>query len=297
MTKMNIIRMHTGILSLFLFLFLMLPSWLEGAENGHIEHIKQALETSSLPQTGQAAVSAKAAAAIHAGVPAEDVEIIVSRAVARGSDGGTINRLLDVSMSAKKENLPVAPLLNRIEQGLSKGVPAERIAIASERLAEKLSAALPIVDALIRDGMTPRRDNERDAAIASAARALEKSVPAEAIDGMGAAVKDKRGSLPLFTSAVDTATYFAASGMSPKTAVHLVRNALEKGSSERELSAMVRRMDDEMKRGTSADDIAAKMERGNMQGERSMDREDMRQEMKTDREMGTGSGMGGRGMR
>jgi hypothetical protein len=97
---------------------------------------------------------------------------------------------------------------------------------------------------------------------------------------------------------MDTATYFAASGMSPKTASRLVRDAVQKGSSEHDLGAMVRRMDEEMKHGTSAEDVAAKMERGNMQGERGMERQEMRQEMNTDhgKGSGSGSGMGGHGM-
>jgi hypothetical protein len=233
---------------------------------------------------------------MNAGVPGEDVEIIVSRAVGRGANAGAINRFLDTGLTTKKEGLPTRPVLDRIEQGLSKGVPNERIVAASQRLAEKIAAAQPLVDALIRDGMTPRRGNEREAAIESAARALEKSMDAHDIGAMGAAVRSQHGSLMLFTSAMDTATYFAASGMSPKTASHLVRDAVQKGSTEHDLGAMVRRMNDEMKHGTSAADVAEKMERGNMQGERDMEHLDMRQEMKNDREKGSGPGMGGHGM-
>jgi hypothetical protein len=221
--------------------------------------------------------------------------------VGRGADAGTINRFLDTGISVKKEGLPVRPVLDRIEQGLSKGVPTERIAAASQRLAEKIATAQPLVDTLIRNGMTPRRGNEREAAIASAARALEKSMNAQDIETMGAAVRNKRGSPMLFTSAMDTATYFTASGMSSKTAMHLVRDAVEKGASERDLGAMVRRVDDEMKHGTKAEDAATKMERGNMQGEQGMeqgmDRQEMRQEMRTDHGgMGSGPGKGGHGM-
>ena len=282
---------------MILLLMLLVPSsGTFAAESRHLDNVRRVLEASTLPRTEQAEVNTRAAAAITAGVPGEDVEIIVSRAVGRGADAGAINRFLDTGMSAKKEGLPVRPVLDRIEQGLSKGVPTERIVAASQRLAEKIAAAQPLVDALIRDGMTPRRNNEREAAIESAARALEKSLDAQDIGAMAAAVRNKRGSLALFTSAMDTASYFAASGMSPKTASRLVRDAVQKGSSERDLGAMVRRVDDEMKHGTGAEDIAAKMERGNMQEERGMQHQDMRQEMKTDREKGSGSGMGGHGM-
>ncbi len=280
-----------------LLLILLLPlSRTFAAENRHLDNIRNVLEASTLSRTEQAEVNARATAAMNAGVPGEDVEIIVARAVGRGADAGAIKRFLDTGMSAKKEGLPVRPVLDRIEQGLSKGVPTERIVSASKRLAEKIATAQPLVDTLIRGGMTPRRGNEREAAIESAARGLEKSMDAHDIAAMGAAVRNNRGSLLLFSSAMDTATYFAASGMSPKTASRLVREAVQKGSTEHDLGAMVRRMDEEMKHGTSAEDVAVKMERGNMQGERGMERQDMRQEMKTDREKGSGSGMGGHGM-
>jgi len=280
-----------------LLLLLLAPlSRTFAAENRHLDNIRSVLAASTLPRTEQAEVSTRATAAMNAGVPGEDVEIIVSRAVGRGADAGAINRFLDIGLSAKKEGLPVRPVLDRIEQGLSKGVPTERIVAASQRLTEKIATAQPLVDALIRDGMTPRRNNEREAAIESAARGLEKSMDTRDIGAMGAAVRSQHGSLLLFSSAMDTATYFAASGMSPKTASRLVRDAVQKGSTEHDLGAMVRRMDDEMKHGTSAEDVAAKMEHGNMQGERGMERQEMRQEMNTDHGKGSGSGMGGHGM-
>jgi hypothetical protein len=280
-----------------LLLLLLVPlSRTFAAENQHLDNIRSVLAASTLSRTAQSEVSTRATAAMNAGLPGEDVEIIVSRAVGRGADAGAINRFLDTGLSAKKEGLPVRPVLDRIEQGLSKGVPNERIVAASKLLTEKIAAAQPLVDALIRDGMTPRRGNEREAAIESAARALEKSMDAHDIGAMGAAVRSQRGSLMLFSSAMDTATYFAASGMSPKTASRLVRDAVQKGSSEHDLGAMVRRMDDEMKHGTNAEDVAAKMEHGNMQGDRGMEHQDMRQDMKTDREKGSGRGMGGHGM-
>ena len=304
MKRTNLVRRFACIM--LLLLFPVMPSWAFAAENWHVDNISRALEASALPQAAQADVKLRAAAAINAGVPAEDVEIIVSRGLNRGADAGAINRFLEISVSAKRSGLPVGPVLDRIEQGLSKSVPAERIAAASEHLTEKLMAARPLVDALIRDGMTSRRSTEREKAIEATARALERSIPVDAIEGMGSAVRGKRGSLTLFTSAVDTATYFAGSGMSSKTASRLVQSAVEKGSSEWDLNTMVRRMAEEMKQGTKAEDAAAKMEhesknKNMMNDERGMERQqDMHQEMRTDHGGGGGSGpsmggMGGRG--
>ena len=283
----------TGILILLLF---NSPSLVLAAEDRHAVAIDRALRTSSLSRTEQAEVQARAASAIGAGVPAEDVEVIVSRATARGMDAGTINRFLDLGASAKKEGLPAGPVLDRIEQGLSKGVPAERIHAATERLEQKLAEARPVVDGFIKSGMRSRGIAERDAAITSAARALEKNMTRTDIESIGSAVQGKKGSLALFAGAVETAAYFTGSGMSPKSASHLVGNAVVKGYSSRDLDSLVKRMDSEMKRGAKADDIAAKMEREGMQGEREMERQEMQQEMKGGHGTGGGSsGMGGMG--
>ena len=107
---------------------------------------------------------------------------------------------------------------------------------------------------------------------------------------MGAAVHDKKGPLQLFTSAANTAAYFAGSGMSVKTSSHLVRNAVEKGYTERDLDGMVRQMADKMMRGTRAEDAAMQMEREGMGG-RSMEQQDMG----GGRGMGSGQGMGSMG--
>ncbi len=272
-------------------LLLALPLRTFATEERRLDAINGILQSSSLPKTEQADVHARAAVAINNGVPAEDVEIIVSRAVRRGADAGSINRLIDAGLSAKKEGVPVAPVLDRIEQGLSKGVPLERIVAAAQHLAEKLVVAQPIVDNLIRGGVKPRGKAEREAAIEAAARALEKSIPAEDLKGMGAAVRERKGSLLLFTSAANTSAYFAGSGMSLKTSSHLVQNAVEQGYSERDLDGMVKQMADKMMHGTRAEDAGVQMEREGMQGGRGMEQ----QEMGGGRGMGSGPGMGSMG--
>ncbi len=283
----------TGILVLLL---LNSPSLVFAADDRHSAAIDRALSASSLSRTEQAEVHSRAASAISAGVPAEDVEVIVERAIGRGMDAGTINRFLDLGSSAKKDGLPVGPVLDRIEQGLSKGIPAERIQAASDRLVQKLAEARPVVDSIIQAGVKPRTSAERDGAIASSARALEKNITIRDIEGMGAAVQGKKGSLGLFVGAADTAAYFTGSGMSSKTASNLVTNAVQKGYSAGDLNSLIKRMDSEMKRGMKAEDFAAKMEREGMQGEREMERHEMQQEMKGGHGMGGGSsGMGGMG--
>lgn len=271
-----------------LLILLALPlSTFAAEEKGH-DAMNDILQSSSLSKTEQADIHERAAVAINSGIPADDVEIIVSRAVKRGADAGTINGFIDTVLSAKKAGLPTGPVLDRIEQGLSKGVPPGRIDAASRQLAEKLAVAQPLVDELIRNGVKPRGKAERVDAIEATARALEKSLSVDDLKSMGASVQSRKGSMPLFTSAVNTSAYFAGSGMSAKTATRIVRDAVGSGYSERDLDGMVRRTAEEMRRGTSAEDAGLGMERGNMDGGRGMEQQDMG----GGRGMGSGSGSG-----
>jgi hypothetical protein len=290
MMRTNTIDIIRTSLGMMFVILLALPSWTFAAEDGRLDTMSGILQSSSLSKTEQTEVHAKAAAAINAGVPAEDVEIIVSRSIRRGADAGTINRFLDTGISTRQQGLPVTPVLDRIEQGLSKGVPPERIAVAAQQLASKITVAQPIVDDLIRSGVKPRQKNEREAAIEATARALEKSIPAEDLKKMGASVRERKGSLPLFISTANTAAYFAGNGISPKNSSRLVQNAVEKGYTERDLDGMVKQMANQMMRGTKAEDAAMQMEREGMQGGRGME-----QDMGGPGGMGPGSSTGGMG--
>ncbi len=289
MKRIMFILAGTGLM----LLFLCGPPPAYAADDRHAAAIDGALNTSSLSKTEAAEVHAGAASAISAGVPAEDVEVIVARAAGRGMDAGTINRFLGLGASVKKDGLPAGPLLDRIEQGLSRGIPAARIQAAADRLAQKLAEARPVVDGLIRDGLKPGAAAGRDAAIVSTARALENDMTTRDIESIGEAVQGRKGSLALFAGAVDTAAYFKGSGMSPGTASHLAAHAVQEGYSLRDLNSLVKRMDREMKRGVKAEDFAAALEREGRQGEREMERRGMPQEMKDNHGWGVGSGMNG----
>jgi NAD(P)H-hydrate repair Nnr-like enzyme with NAD(P)H-hydrate epimerase domain len=278
-------------LSVALLLALIGPAGAQVEENRHLGSIRQELEASTLSQPAQAEVRTRAAAAIQAGLPAEDVAIIVTRGLGRGADGATIGRFLDAGLQVRGAGLSAGPVLDRIEQGLAKGVALDKIAAAATGLAEKMQAAQPIVDDLIGHGLKPKQNTERESAIGSAARALEKAVAPEDVAALGMAVRDADGPLRLFAGAADTATYFAGTGMAPKTAARLVLHAVEKGFTQRDLDRMVKQMDAELRQGTRAEDAAARMDRDTMQRDRDRGRQDMR----TDQNRGAGSGMGGRG--
>ncbi len=282
-----------------LFLAVIFLSGAAGAAARSSDRIDTVLKSAGLPEAEQAAVRAKAADAVKAGLPAEDVEIIVERSVNRGMNAGVIARFFDAALTAKKEGAPAGPVLDRIEQGLSKGVPGERIAGAAGRLSGKLVIARPLVDGFARGGLKAESGADRDEAVAGTARALENSISVQSLRALAAAVRERGGTMPLYTVAANTAAFCAANGMSPLTAGRIVRNAVDRGSSGDDLDAMVRRMNDDMKRGAAMNDIAAKMDREAAKPEREKERDSMRENIRPDRGMsggmGGGPGMGGRG--
>ena len=226
------------------------------------EKIKTAVELSPLPGQGKAELLDAAGRALRAGIPADDVEIIISRGRERGVGAGTTRELIDTAVKAREKGLPVRPVLNRIEQGLSKGVPPDKIAAASRNLSEKLSAAQPIVGELIGRGLKSGADKDREYAVETVARALERSIPADAIARTGRQVKERQGSVVLFDKAVHTLTSLTENGMPMESASRLVRSAVERGFTEKDLGKMERDVVEGLGKGKRMDDVVRSTESG-----------------------------------
>ncbi len=254
----------------------------------HLEEARLAVENAPLTRQEKLGILAAADRSVQAGIPAEDTAIIVTRGLRRGVAGSNIEGFLDTAARVKQEGLPVRLILDRTEQGLSKGVPPERIAAVVGGLADKLAAARPLVNALVQGGVKPSHGGSPDQAIETVARALERSVPEDAIRRTGEMVRDRKGSIALLDRAVNSMTTLAGSGMSADQAARLVHTAVGKGYSERDFGSMERYTVNELRSGRRMSDIVSsmetRMERGEMWERERMNNQQMR---------GPASGMGG----
>lgn len=246
-----------GAAQLLLAIALLLGGTAAGAAGG----ASPAVERSALSAEDRAAVLDRMREAVRAGIPAEDVEVIVVRGLERGAGASAITGFLDAALGAMRQDLPVRPVLDRIEQGLSKGIPPERIDAAARRLADGLAKARPLVDGLVADGLKPGPRGARDAAIESAARAGELAVPDRELLAAGRTAREQGRTLEHFDRAVRAMTSLAGTGMPPETAGRLVRTGIERGYGERDFGKLERRVSELAAQGRSMDEIAGTVER------------------------------------
>ncbi len=261
-----------------------------------LDEMKSSVERSALRREARESLLKKADDAVDAGIPADDVAIIITRGLGRGLDNKSIEGLVDTVLNVKAGNLPVRPVLDRIEQGLSKGVPPERIFTVTKRLAEKLAGADGIVNGLVRSGLKAGKSAEKEAAVQTVARALERAVPEEVISQTGVKARKQNYSLSLFERAVDTVTTLAENGVPVNQAARLVQNAVDNGYSEKELLALEREVLSGLREGRSMsmDEVIKRME--SQMERRSFERDSRgldREQMPGGSGMGGGSGMPG----
>lgn len=254
-----------------------------------IAEIRLSIEKSAFSKETKASLLKKASDAVNAGIQSDDIAVIINRGLNRGVDSKTIEGFIDTAIKVKGQNLPARPVMDRIQQGLSKGVPPERILGVTKRLAEKLTEADTITKNLVDSGVKAGDSKEREDAVQAVARALERSIPEDIIAQIGVTVKKHNYSLSMFSRAIHTMTTFVESGMPANQASRLVNKAMNKGYSEKDMLTMEKEAANEIKEGKRMEDIGRRMEsvmeRGSFgQGFRGME---------GGRGPGTGSGMGG----
>ncbi len=264
MTKTVLGSLSITLLVAALALFVAAPP--AAADSNRIDETRIAVERSPLPKDAKAGILAKADQAVAAGIPSEDVAIIITRSLDQHVEGRHIEKFLDTATTTKAQGLPVRLLLDCTEQGLSRGIPVERIEAVTERRSGQLAAARPIVNRLEAQGMKALHAKASDDAVETVARAMERSIPQDVIARTGEKVRDRKGSLGLFNRAVDTMTTFAANGMSTEQAAKMVHTAVAKGYSERDLEAMERYMADGLRKNRPMSEIVSGMDSRMEQG-------------------------------
>src|SRR5438105_3789618 len=110
-------------------------------ETANQGELARTLETADLSSEAKALVRHKALEAVRLGLAEGEVAELVQRGVDRGFPAGELTRLLEVVTEAKRHDLPLGPVLDKVKEGLAKRVPPERIVNAASRMSSELASA------------------------------------------------------------------------------------------------------------------------------------------------------------
>jgi hypothetical protein len=179
----------------------------------------------------------------------------------RGVPAAAVSGLIGAAALAGEGNVPVRPVLDRIEQGLAKGIPPERIAAAAQQLAAHLAAAGPIIDRLEKQGLRTASARERSEALESAARARERSVPDDVLFRIGGQAGEQGRSMAQFDRALRSLTFLTASGMKVDAAERVTAGSIERNFTEKDYARLERSVSETLAKGGTMDDAARAAER------------------------------------
>ena len=223
--------------------------------------VAAAVEQSGVSREDREALLQEADRALKAGVPAADLEIIVRRAKDRGLPPHQVRELIRTVSQAGEQGLIVRPVLDRIQQGLAKGAPAELIVAAARRLTENLAAAGPLVDGLVRSGLRAASPADRAYAVETVARALEGSVSAQMIRAVGEIALQHELTVSHFDRVVRSLTLLVAAGVPTDSAGRIMRETIEHRFTDRDYSRLEQRVAELLGHGRTPEEIVTTMER------------------------------------
>src|SRR5215510_4875797 len=146
--------------------------------------LSRTLEAANLSPEGKALLRAKGTEVIRAGVAENEVAGLIQRGVGRGVQPVELVRLLDVVAQAKRQDLPVGPVLDKVKEGLAKRVPPARIAGVAERLAGELATSRDLVRRAEQKGIRVESRGERERATEAVADALGKGVSPKEVEDL-----------------------------------------------------------------------------------------------------------------
>jgi hypothetical protein len=221
----------------------------------------RAIEQAQLTREEKQVLGDQVRAAVEAGVMEDDVDVIVTRSLARGIDAPALGRFLETPTRAARRGLPSRPVLDRIEQGLSKGIPPERIDAAGKRLADGLAEAKLLTDRLLLNGLPQGAGGTYEAALETVARAYEQGLSAGTMQNLGEKVRTRGQSLEQFERAVRTRSFLAGNGMQAEAADRVVHACIERNFTERDHARLEQTVSDMVRQGKSMNDIARAADR------------------------------------
>jgi len=185
--------------------------------------IEQMMRQSAYTAQHRAMLMARVREALESGMSPDDVAALMRKGIAGPTDARTLDRYLALCIEAEQQGLPAQPVLNKILQGMAKGVPSERIITVAAKVKRTMEAAAGIVESAEQRGLQGSTSGKRKKAIETVSFALETGLPAEELTALSQKAVDKELPLARFTRVVESMVNLKAAGMPTDLVVRTAR--------------------------------------------------------------------------
>ena len=170
------------------------------------------------------------------GIPAGDIAALTSRGAARGVDAQTLGQFLDLGISTERQNLPARPILDTIQQGLTKERTTGEIARAAQVMKTSLLRAGTLIDEALKKAGKEEAAHELRASAEAVGRVLRAGVASSDVSELSLMAFDNNVQLSQFTRSMESIAKLHEAGMPENLMALTARHFIVQNYSEREIA-------------------------------------------------------------
>ncbi len=175
---------------------------------------------------------------------ARDLEDIARLRTAQNRSVEEVNALIDIVDTAGKRGLPLEPLVNKIKEGLAKGVEPARIEPVLREMAGRLETAQETLKELSGRGLVDAGSSGRQRAVEVLAEALARGASPDEVRQIGRLAQEGKPRLTpdALASGAKSLAVMKEGGVPAREGLSLVADALRQGFRPSELADLSREL-------------------------------------------------------
>lgn len=228
----------------------------------------------------------------------QDLDDIARLSAAQGRSAEEVKPLVELATKAGERGLPPGPLVNKIKEGLAKGIDPKRIEPVLREMAGRLETAQETLKELSGRGLVDAGSGGRQRAVEVLAEALARGASPDEVRQIGRLAQEGKPRLTLeaLASGAKSLAVMKEGGVPAREGLSLVADALRQGFRPSELADLSRELkrrgregrlplqavQDAVKRGDRPDHIFREDRRGPGGGDR-LDRSGSGERLREDR--------------
>jgi len=125
-----------------------------------IEQLKGIIDSSSYSAFQSRMILNTAQDLLESGIPFEDTKNIIENSVKESFDAYSVKKVFDVILDTQQEDLPTAPLINKVNEGFAKNINKSVIISVISTKAENLKKANEILNEALQEGLEINGEEE-----------------------------------------------------------------------------------------------------------------------------------------